>query len=81
MLDIDIVLQTGRSPKYYIEHPGELTIRQLLENYRPPSENRSENPDNVEVWQRPPTADIESRNFLLFKAFIILLSIMKTNIF
>lgn len=47
-----------------MEHPGELTIRHLLENYKPPTESRDDSGETAEVWQRPPTADIESREFL-----------------
>ncbi|KAI1292899.1 Serine/threonine-protein phosphatase 6 regulatory ankyrin repeat subunit B [Halotydeus destructor] len=62
----DTVLdKAGHSPAYYLEHAGELTVRQLLENYRkstPKSPSVADlTADEADVWQRPPTADIVSR--------------------
>ena len=52
------IKQKGQTPQCYLENPGVLTVRQLLENYMPPEDY---NEKNAEVWRRPPTADIESR--------------------
>ncbi|CAG2100231.1 unnamed protein product [Medioppia subpectinata] len=58
--DPNIKDKSGYSAEYYLDNPGVLTIRQLLENYMPPDDQRRYN-NSAEVWRRPPTADIESR--------------------
>ncbi|XP_074595598.1 uncharacterized protein LOC141850780 [Brevipalpus obovatus] len=53
----------SNTAQHYLEHPGELTIGDLLSNYRKTSDSGEppKTPENVDVWKRPPTADIESR--------------------
>ncbi|RWS09895.1 Tankyrase-1-like protein [Dinothrombium tinctorium] len=56
-----IVDKLGHTPLYYLQHPGVLTIRDLLENYKQHPGSAQKEPETVDVWKRPPTADIESR--------------------
>ena len=51
----------GHSPEYYIQHPKELTIGDLLSNYKKKLIFDNKFPKTIDKWQRPPTADIESR--------------------
>uniref|UniRef100_T1JQL0 Uncharacterized protein n=1 Tax=Tetranychus urticae TaxID=32264 RepID=T1JQL0_TETUR len=58
-----LIDKLGNTADYYLDHPDELTIGDLLSNYKHKTESatKRKEPESVDVWQRPPTADIESR--------------------
>ncbi|RWS27290.1 uncharacterized protein B4U80_05315, partial [Leptotrombidium deliense] len=57
----NILDKLGHTASYYLQNPGILTIRELLENYKQEPTSDKKEPEQVDVWKRPPTADIESQ--------------------
>ncbi|XP_067124303.1 serine/threonine-protein phosphatase 6 regulatory ankyrin repeat subunit B-like isoform X2 [Centruroides vittatus] len=58
--DEEVTDKAGHTAEFYMRHPGEVTIRNLLEGYKTTVDSNEE-PSTINIWQRPPTEEIEKQ--------------------
>ncbi|XP_023215490.1 serine/threonine-protein phosphatase 6 regulatory ankyrin repeat subunit B-like [Centruroides sculpturatus] len=73
--DEEVTDKAGHTAEFYMRHPGEVTIRNLLEGYKITVDSNEE-PSTINIWQRPPTEEIEKRKYFDFMTFVVISEIL-----